>query len=175
MRKLLATAALGMALIVAAPVHAADQLDLSVGLKTLPLLDNKITGATVMAIVYDPANAESKAEANTVKSIIDAGLTGPGGIKISSLMVTTAELAKLSEAKLAYVTYGLKGSYDAIGAAASSNGVLTMSTDLECVKANKCILGVVSKPSVEIYYSKTAADAAKMGFAQAFAMLVKQV
>lgn len=50
-----------------------------------------------------------------------------------------------------------------------------MSTDLGCVKANKCILGLVSKPSVDIYYSKSAADAAKITFSPAFTMLVKQI
>ncbi|MDD5587409.1 MAG: hypothetical protein PHY92_10740 [Alphaproteobacteria bacterium] len=157
------------------PAWATDKTDLTVGLKTTPLLINKITGTAAMAVVFDPSNAASKAEADEIKGIIDSGLEAPGGVKITALMVPVSELNKLGEAKMAFITNGLKASFDAIAPAAASAGVLTMSTDLECVKNNKCVLGVVSKPSVEIYYSKSAAEAGKVGFAQAFTMLVKQV
>jgi hypothetical protein len=153
--------------------HATDQTDLTVGLKTLPLLNNKITGTAVAAVVFDPANAESKADADAIKAVIDGGLEAPGGVKLTSLMVPVSEIAKISGAKIAFVTKA--ACTDATSAAAASGGVLTISTDIDCVKAGKSILGVVSKPSVEIYYSKAAGDAAKVGFSQAFSMLAKQV
>ncbi len=171
--KTICAAVVLLALLLATPAMATDQLDLSVGLKTLPLLNDKLSGSAVMAVIYDPANAESKSEADDVKTLIDAGLEVPGGVKITSLLVSTSDLAKLSGTKLAFVTKG--GCTAAAGAAATSSGILTMSTDIDCVRAGKCILGVVSKPSVEIYYSKAASDAAKIGFSQAFSMLVKQV
>src|SRR5208337_1593410 len=52
----------------AAPARATDQKDLAIGLKTLPLMENKITGAAVAAIVFDPANAASKADADAIKA-----------------------------------------------------------------------------------------------------------
>ena len=152
---------------------AVDQMDVSVGLKTLPLMNNKISGSAAMAVIFDPANPASKAEADEVKALIDAGLEAPGGIKISALMVPSTDLSKLSGAKIGFVAKG--ACTDAVSAAAASNGILTMTTELDCVKSSKCILGVVSKPRVEIFYSKSAADAAKIGFSQAFSMLVSQV
>jgi len=174
-QKILAAAFFAVVTLASGAALATDQLDISVGLKTLPLLNNKLSGSAVMAVVYDPADAQSKAEADAIVSAVGAGIDAPGGVKVTATLVSTAELAKLSQAKLAFVTGGLKGALDQVAAAAASNGVLTMSTDLDCVKANKCVLGIVSKPSVDIYYSKTAADNAKIGFAPAFAMLVKQV
>ncbi|MFA6280009.1 MAG: hypothetical protein WC612_04365 [Bdellovibrionales bacterium] len=158
----------------AAPAQAVDQADLMVALKTTPLLTNKLSGSAVMAVVFDPADAASKAEADSLKALLDAGIDAPGGVKITGMMVPVAEVgSKLSSAKLAFIT---KGACTApVSTAANAAGVLSMSTDLDCVKGNKCILGIVTKPSVEIYYSKTAADAAKVGFAQAFTMLVKQI
>ena len=50
-----------------------------------------------------------------------------------------------------------------------------MTSDLDCVKANRCILGIVSRPNVEIYLSKSAAEAAKVGFSQAFIMIAERV
>src|SRR5262249_25135340 len=119
---------------------------------------------------------DSKADADAIKAAIDGGIEAPGGGKLTATQVGIGETAKLSGAKIAFIARGVPVSaFDAINNAAAANGVLTMTTDLDCVRANKCILGIVSKPSIEIYYSKAASDAAKIGFSQAFAMLVKQV
>jgi hypothetical protein len=152
--------------------HAADQLDLKVGLKTLPLLVNKLSGSALMAVVYDPAIAASKAEADTVVAFVGAGIEAAGGITVTAKAVPVGDLAKQGEAKLVFVTSGLSKSWDALQGSAS--GMLSMSTDLDCVKANRCVLGIVSQPSVSIYYSKAAADTQKIAFSDAFAMLSKK-
>ena len=172
---LIAGAAWGVFLHCHAAFAATDQADLTVGIKTLPLLVDRITGTTTMAIIYDPANPASKSEADEIKSIVDKGLEAPGELKLVSKLVPVDELAALSGSKIAILTSGLSAHYDAIGKTASANAVLTMSTDLGCVQANKCILGIVSKPHVEIYYSKVAAEAAHINFGQVFALLVKQI
>lgn len=171
-----AAAIVALSLSHAAPAMATDQLDVSVGLKTLPLLTNKITGQATMAIVFDPANAASKADADAVKALLDAGIDAPGGVKLTGQLVGVGELAKLSAAKIVVVAAGVgKGSYDAIATAVAAAGALSISTDLDCAKAGKCVLGIVSKPNVEIYFSKAAADAAHVGFAPAFTMLAKPI
>jgi len=155
---------------------ATDQTDLSIGLKSLPLLTTKIASPATLAIVFDPASPDSKADADGLKSFVDAGLEGPGGVKLVSLMVGIGELAKLSSAKIVVLAKGVnKSAFDAISTAASAAGALSFSADLDCVKSNKCVLGIVSKPSVEIYFSRAAADAAKVGFSPAFAMLAKPI
>ena len=160
----------------ASPVLAlTDQADLAVGMKTLPLLTTKLSGAVSVAIVYDPANAGSKDEAMEIKGILDSGFTALGDIKLSGIMVPVGELTKVSGSKIAILTSGLQYWYKTIGSAAATGGILTMSTDLGCVQANQCVLGIVSKPHVEIYYSKMAADNAKISFGQVFSMLVKQI
>jgi hypothetical protein len=160
----------------AASAMATDQLDVSVGLKTLPLLTPKITGPATVAIVFDPSNAESKADADAIKAVIDGGLEAPGGVKLVALMVAVGEIGKVSGAKIAILTRGAgKSAFDGLATAATAAGVLSMSTDLDCVKASKCVLGIQSKPSVDIYFSKAAADAAKLVFSPAFAMLAKQI
>lgn len=170
-----ALAVTGVMFFATSTLAATDEQDLSVGVKTLPLLSNKITGTVKLAIVFDPVNPASRAEANGIKAILDGGFEAPGDLKLVGVMLPVADLGMLSGNKIAVLTSGLSGHYDTIRDAASSNGVLTMSTDLECVRANRCVLGIVSKPHVEIYFSKMAADAAKLGFEQAFTMLVKQI
>ncbi len=154
---------------------AMDNKDLAVGMRTLPLLTNKITGTAKVAIVYDPNSATSKSEAGSIKAMIDGDFQAPGDLKLVSVMLPVGEAEHMAGSKIAIITSGLGRYYDIIGATAAANGVLTMTTDLSCVKANKCILGIVSDPSVDIYYSKPAADATKISFTQAFTMLVKQI
>jgi hypothetical protein len=155
---------------------ATDQQDLSVALRTLPLLTNKMTGAATVAVIYDPVSAESKADADKIKSIIDHGLEAPGDIKLTARLTSTAELSTLSGAKIAFLAHGLPvADYSAVSAAASSASVLTICTDIDCVKTNQCVLGVTSGPHMEVYYSPVAAAAANIGFASAFTMLAKQV
>ena len=153
------------------PALAMDGLDLSVGLKTLPLLKNKLPSNAVLAIIYDPKFPASVAEAQAINNNIDGGFEAPGGVRISALMVSVNELSKLSEAKIGIVTTG--SATQAVGAATANYGILTMSSDIECVKAHLCVLGIVSRPNVEIHLSETAADAAKIGFSPAFIMLAK--
>jgi hypothetical protein len=158
------------------PAYATDQQDLSVALKTLPLLTTKMTSPASVVIVYDPAAPESKQDAEGIKAIIDNGLEAPGDIKLSAQMLSTVDPLKLSGVRIVFMAQGLPArDYDNIASVASAVGALTICTDIDCVRANKCVLGVVSKPRVEVYYSPAAADRSKISFVSAFTMLAKQV
>ncbi len=154
---------------------ATDEADISVGMKTLPLLSDAITGTTFLAIIYDPSNAASVKEADGIKSIIDRKLETPDDLKLVGTLVPVGELQKLSASKIAFLTGELGSYYNAIGTVSARNHVLTMSTDLGCVQANQCVLGITSKPHVQIYFSQGAANAAQITFGQVFMMLVKKI
>ncbi len=164
------------ALLMTLPVgaRATELADVNAGLNTLSQLMNKITGDTIMAVVYDPANATSVADAQEIKKIVAGGIRMPDGSKLSAQLVGINELGKLSRARIAFLTPGLQADFTDIGTATSAASILTISTDIECVRAGKCIIGVEAKPVLTIYYSKQAADNAKIEFTQAFSMLVKQ-
>jgi hypothetical protein len=155
---------------------ATSELDLSVGLKTLPLLTTKPTNPVAMAVVYEAGNPVSKNDAEAIKAAVDAGLEIPGNIKVTAQLVSTAELGRLNGFKIAFLAQALSSTvFSSIHAAASKDGLLTISTDLQCVKSGKCVLGIVARPRVEIYYSPAAAQDAGIDFAPAFIMLAKQV
>jgi len=153
--------------------QAMDELDLSVGFKTLPLLDNKLSGVVPVAIIYDPKIPESQTEANSIDKILSGGFKAPGDIKLSSVMVPADNLSALSSAKIGLFT---KGSCTTdVARAAKTQRILTMSSELDCVKFNRSILGIVSRPSVEIYLSKPAADESRVGFSTAFMMIAELI
>ncbi len=156
--------------------HATDQLDISTGLKTLLLMTNRVSGLIAVAVVFDPANPESRMDAENIRSAIDSGNGVPGGLKMTAELVGYTSFLKSTDAKVAFLAKAIPvSSFDTISATAQSSGILTISTDLDCVKSGKCVLGIMSKPRVEIYYSPAAAEAAHINFAPAFIMLAKQV
>ncbi len=153
---------------------ATDELDLSVGLKTLPLLRDHIVGQINMAIVFDDANPESRRDAAAIKAAVDNGIEVPGGEKLRAMMVPSRELPALKGASMIFLAKGAgPEAFDSVAQSASANGILSMSADVKCVRANKCVLGIVSRPTVEIYYSRVAATASRVGFSSAFVMLAK--
>ena len=157
---------------------ATDSLDITSGLNTLPLLVDKITGDTTIGIAYNPLSSTSASDAHNIKAMIDAGeKTGiklPGRGKLSAILVSVNELGKLSRARIAFLTPGLEAYFANINTATSAASILTITTDIDCVRAAKCIIGIETKPNLTIYYSKSAADSAKIEFSQSFSMLVKQ-
>ena len=153
--------------------QAMDELDLSVGFKTLPLLDNKLTGVVPLAIIYDPRISESQTEADNINKIIAGGFKAPGDIRLSAIIVSVENLSALSSVKIGIFTKG--SCTNDVAGIAKTQRILTMTNELDCVKFNRSILGIVSRPNVEIYLSKRAADEAKIGFSTAFMMIAELI
>ncbi len=152
-----------------------ERTDILVGLKTLPMLGDPLSPPVYMGIVYDQNNPQSKADAEAIKAVLGSGAKTQEGESVTGVMVPLSDIGKLSQVKMAFVTVGLKDHFDTIAQAASAHNVLTMSADMDCVKANKCVLGIISKPVVEIYFSRIASETAKIDFDPAFIMLIKKV
>ena len=159
--------------LLASPVQATNLLDIRVGLKTLKLLSEQPSGHLTMLVVYDPSQATSKQEANAIIAEIGDGLAVSSEITVSAIALPVDELVKNENAKLVFVTAGLNRSWDEMQH--HFIGSLSITTDINCVRAARCIVGVVSQPTVEIYYSPAAAEAQEISFSDAFAMLAKNV
>lgn len=156
--------------------YATDVLDITTGLKTLLLVNNRQAEDVRVAIVFDPTNSASKSDAETIKSNVDHGAGVPAGLTVTALLVSISNLSSLSQTQVAFLASGLSNAdYSLVSSAASSHGVLTISTGTDCVKSNKCILGVITNPRLEIYYSEYAAKKANIKFSDAFIMLARKI
>lgn len=138
-------------------------------------MNDRPSGTINVAIVYDSTGPESKADAESIKNKIDNGIGVPSGLKLTSKLISISELDKLADVKLVFLASGVPPAGFEPVSKASSSGILTISTDLACVRTNKCVLGIESKPRVSIYYSPVAAESAHISFVSAFLMLVKQI
>ncbi len=155
---------------------ATDALDISIGLKILLLMKERYSGPIPVAVIYNPAVPSSVSDAESIKKNIDQGTGIPEELKFSAYLVSLNHAEKLAGAKVAFMADNL--SSDGISSvcdAAGKQGILTISSNINCVRANQCVVGIISKPRIEIYYSPLAAEASHLTFSSAFIMLVKPI
>lgn len=165
------------AMLVAIPAAvsaAPTKKDVLVASRALNFIQSKPSGTVVAAIVFDSSNAASKADADALVGIIGDKLKS-GKVTMTAKLVDVASLGDMSGATIAFVAEGTGDHHAAISAAAAGSGVLVASTDLACVNAGQCALGVSTQPKVEIFVNKSAASAAGVDFLPAFLMMVKEV
>jgi len=161
------SAALGLA----TPMAAAD-LNLPVATRVISFLQPAPSGAIAAAIIYEPGNAASEAEAASIER---AGplLVGKGTLRLKR--VSVGALGQLAGMRVAFVTAGLREQEGQIAAAAARQSTLTITSDLVCVQAAHCVVAISSGSHVQITVSRAAAKAAKIQFGSAFLMLVKEI
>jgi len=127
-----------------------------------------------VAITFEPGNALSEADAAALERAIGKGLSA-GRATIRSKRVPVSSLGGLNGTRAVFVTSGLRQEQASIAAAASRLSVPTISADLDCVQAGRCVVGIRSTPRVEIIVNRAAARAANIRFGSAFLMLVKEI
>lgn len=161
------TAVLGLA----APMGAAD-LNIPVATRVISFLQPALSGSIPAAIVYEPGNAASEAEAASIER---AGplVAGKGTLRLKR--VAANALGQLAGVRVAFVTSGLRDAEGQIAAAAARQSILTITSDLACVQAAHCAVAISTTPRVQITVSRAASKAANIQFGSAFLMLVKEI
>ena len=147
--------------------------DIQIASKALNFMVPKVTGIAEVAIVFDPKNPASIAEADQIISIIGSGLK-VGKVKLSARKVSS-DVLDFSESKMVILTSGTTAIQGKVKAAADSAGLLTVSTDETCVASANCVMGVKSKPKVQITINLSATSAAGIKFSPAFKMMVNKI
>lgn len=142
------------------------------GAHALSFLRPAMSGSIVAAIIYQPGNAASEAEASTIERALGSGLVA-GGMALKPKRVAANNLAGLAGARVAFVTRATN--YREIAAAATSRSIVTIGSDPTCATAGFCVIAISAVPRVQIIVSKVACNATRVSFGSAFLMLVKEV
>jgi len=149
-----------------------SERDLQVAARTFGFVSGMPKGDVIVAIVHDPANADSKAEADELNSLMGGGLkVAKHTLKPKLIPVSALDL---SGAQVAVVTGGLSGNFAEIFAAASGANVMTISADFACVDSKQCVMGVAAQPAVKIQVSQAASQATGLEFSQALKMMITE-
>jgi hypothetical protein len=150
----------------AAPLSAKD---VQIIAKALGFLDPAPAGGTV-AVVY--SDTVSKADADGVLASFGGGLASAGGT-ITAKAVDAASLGNGSGYIAIILADGVTS--DAANAVAKAHRIPCITANLALVQAGGCIMSVQSDPKVSITVNHAAAQAAGIGFASAFAMLIHEI
>jgi hypothetical protein len=140
--------------------------DLQVIARAVGFLNGLPRGVVDVAIVDGPG-------ADALLAAMGRNLTA-GGITLNPRRVSVGALAT-SGVRVIIVPEGQGAYHAAIAAAARRLNAVTLSTDMSCVRANRCVVGVASSPRVEIVVSHAAAAEARVSFAQAFRVMIREI
>jgi len=149
-------------------------LNVPVAARVITFVHPAPVGVVPVAIVYEPGNAASEADAADMERALSNGIT-IGRATLRTRRVAVSNLGQLSGVKAAFVTTGLRAYQDEVAAAAGAQSVLTITADSACVISGKCVVGITSPNRTQIIVSKAAARRSGIRFGSAFLMLVKEV
>ena len=132
------------------------------------------SGIIPVAIVYQPGNGGSEAEASEMERALSRSSVS-GHASIRTRRVAVSNLAQMSGARAAFVTSGLRTWQSDLAETASAQAILTITSDTGCVVAGRCVVGITEGAKTQIVVSKEAARRSRIRFGSAFLMLVKEV
>jgi hypothetical protein len=142
------------------------------GARALSFLQPGLSGPISAAIIYQPGDPESEAEAQAIERALGGGLA-VGSFTLKPRRVAAGALAGLAGAKVAFVTRA--ASDRSVASAAAQRSIVTISSDPDCARQGLCALSISPGSKVQIIVSKAACGAAKVKFGAAFLMLVKEI
>jgi hypothetical protein len=142
------------------------------GARALSFLQPALSGSVTAAIVYQPGNAGSEAEARAIEAALGNGVV-IGSLTLKPRRVSASALDGLAGAKVAFVTRA--ANHRLVASAAAQRSIITISSDPDCAQAGFCVVSISSGSKVQITVSKAACNAAKIKFGAAFLMLVKEL
>ena len=147
-----------------------SEKDLRVLTRALSFVDNMPTGEIELAILYDPASAQSKKESMQLEKHL-TNRTSAGEFMLTGKRYSINNIATLGKkAKIVYLTTGTESSASALLKA----GTILISNNPDCVKGGQCVLAAKTTPKVQIHVSKRAADLCNITFDSTFRMMVTE-
>lgn len=164
----------GFILMFGQPVVADPERDLRVATRALSFLDHGPSGDMPVAVVHAPGDTASQDHAHQLADAM--GDTGPRGkIRLIPTVMAADDLGELDGQEAVLLATGLEGDSAAeVYAAASERGLITISSDMDCVEAGHCVMAVASEPRVQIVVSRDAARESDVGFASSFRMMITE-
>jgi hypothetical protein len=158
------------------PARAQQLTDktIQVAVRTIGFVVNPPVGSVPLAILYDPQNPESVADARTAVATLGSGLPVRAAV-VTPELVPVGNLDRLRDYRFVLIMSGLQNRYDDIFEAARGRGALTISADAGCVRTGRCVMAVASEPRVEILVNQSVGRLNGVEFLAAFRMMISEM
>lgn len=155
------------------PATALANVNIPVASRVIGFIQPAPSGVINAAIVFEPGNATSEAEAAAIEQQVGVGLP-VGRFVLRVHRVPATSLGGLAGTKLAFVTVGVREQQQ-VAEIANRQSILTITSDAGCVQAGRCVVGITGATKPQITVSRAAAKSANIRFGSAFLMLVKEL
>lgn len=156
------------------PVHAEILMqDLQIAARALSFMETPLTGSVRAGIVYSARDQRSVRQAEELERLFERGLR-LGSLNVSSVRVEIGQVAR-ADVDLFLMTDFVGNAGDQRDILSGTKSVPCVTTDIELVREGVCMMGIRSKPKVEILINHAAARKSGITFATVFRMLITEL
>ncbi|MBF0561837.1 MAG: hypothetical protein HQL37_07405 [Alphaproteobacteria bacterium] len=147
--------------------------ELQIGIKTMSFMFNPPSERTEVAILYDPQIVESLADSRNIQNWVGKEAVLPN-IELVPVPLDVGRLDNAAAFRVVIVTSGLEHHFDNILNYTRRNASLSITSDVNCVRDAKCVVGINATPTLNVFINQTAANACHIIFLSGFRMMVKE-
>ncbi len=140
--------------------------------QVLGFLDTPPSGVVTLAVVFDPANPHSRAEAAAIGSLLGDQMV-VGALTLRPQLVEQAHLAATTGYGAIFVTDGIDP--QVLKAALALRHVPCLTRHLDQIEQGSCMVALRASPSVDIVVNELNAASVGVRFATAFRMMVREL
>ena len=139
--------------------------------KSLGFMIGGPSGSAKVAVIYDPNVQSTVSSADKIIELFSPEIKGPK-VTLTAEKIAVTDKDRFENFEALYLVSGMEQHYNAIFEIASQENIITISDNVTCVDADKCVIAIRTEPNVDIFYSSNAAKATGTEFATAFNMML---
>jgi len=147
--------------------------EVQIGVRVVDFLADPPPPGSFLAVIFDSHNKESQDDARNIMTWLSPGSVG-GKTSLLPVMVDVHNLDEVQGVRVAFVASATETGYVAILEFARKHAVVTISSELSCVRAGICTVGIASTPRVEVLVNRHVSETSGVTFTEAFRMLVTE-
>jgi hypothetical protein len=158
---------------VAPPLSAeVTRTDLQAAARALSFMERPLAGTVRVGILYAPDSPRSVQQARDLDRLLEAGMQA-GRIELRPALVKIGDAAAADVDMFFLTEFVDPATARLAGIAAASRPCVT--TDISQVESGACLLGVRSRPRVEIVVNREAAKNSGVTFATVFRVMITEI
>lgn len=146
--------------------------DMQTAGRVLHFQQRPAVGMTIIAIVYNPADARSHDEAAALAALLGDGLV-VGDLMLRPRLIEQADLAAAAAYGAIFTTAAVDQAM--LAGNLKQRQIPCLTRHLEQVEHGSCIVAICSQPSVSIIVNTRNAARAGVRFATAFRLMVREI
>ncbi len=161
---------------VAGPPALADwtKTDVQVAARALSFVADPLSGSVRVGIVYTPDSPRSVRQAQGLRGMLADGLR-IGGLELRPVLLDAADAAS-ADVDLFFLTEFISPpETPRLLGEGTKRPILCITTDIAQVRSGNCIMGVRSKPKVEVFVNRAAASATGITFSTVFRVMITEL